>query len=58
MRALLGEMGFVGSTETQLRITFVLQLEDLVERVALMFVLKAKEGSVLKAKENLYILQN
>lgn len=58
-RALLGELGFGGSTEAQIGITFVLLLAGLVEeKVSLMLVLKAKEKCVLKAKENLHILQN
>lgn len=58
-RALLGELGFGGSTEAQLGIMFVLLLADLVkEKVSLMPVLKAKEKSGLKAKENLCIFQN
>lgn len=56
---MLGELGFGGSTGAQLGVTFVLLLADLVEeKVSLMLVLKTKEKSVLKAKENLCILQN
>lgn len=54
-----GELRFRGSTEAQLGVAIVLLLTGLVEdKVSLMLVLKAKEKSVLKAKENLHVLQN